>query len=212
MHYSALIRALVASACALTILTAAGCKQEEPGPLFDEGGSWVLLFFRLADGDLLSDFGSALRQNKYMVYFDKEANIVAAAACNDSMGKQGLRESLCDLPKEQGGYYCRCFNYEFEEATMTWTEFVPKGQPRPPEPGDEDKDAGVVASGSPVQLEVEEYSPDTYNDTYRFTPLPFGVFDSNGRTSEYVFQARGAAAFDATGCREVCGIGAAAEM
>jgi hypothetical protein len=210
MHNSALIRALVATACALPILTA-GCKEEEPGPLFDEGGTWVLLFFRLADGDILGDFGSSLRQGKYMLYFDKEAEVVAAAACNDSMGVQGVKQSLCDLTKEQGGYYCRCFNYEFEESTMTWTEFVPKGQPRPPEPDEDAMAAGAVSPGTPVRIQLEEYSPDTYNDTYRFTPLPFGVFDSNGSTSQYVFQIRGASTFDATGCREVCGIAAPAE-
>ena len=42
--------------------------------------------------------------------------------------------------------------------------------------------------------------------------LPFGVFESDGLTSEYVFQQRGAAEFDKTGCREVCGIGAAEGM
>ena len=132
MHKIALIRALVATACALPIL-AAGCK-DEPIPLFDEEGTWVLSLFALEDGDPIGGFGSSLRQDKYMIFYDKDAKIVATAACNDSMGEQGLKTSQCDLPKEQGGYYCRCFNYEFDETAMTWTEFVPKGQPTPPAP------------------------------------------------------------------------------
>lgn len=210
MHKIALIRALVATACALPIL-AAGCK-DEPIPLFDEEGAWVLSLFALEDGDPIGGFGSSLRQDKYMIFYDKDAKIVAAAACNDSMGEQGLKTSQCDLPKEQGGYYCRCFNYEFDETLMTWTEFVPEGQPTPPAPSEEDKMNGVVPPDAGVRIALEEYSPDTYNDTYRYTPLPFGVFDSNGTTSQYIFQARSEASFDVTGCREVCGIGAEAEM
>ncbi|MCY1055267.1 hypothetical protein [Nannocystis sp. SCPEA4] len=210
MHKIALIRALVATACALPIL-AAGCK-DEPIPLFDEEGTWVLSLFALEDGDPIGGFGSSLRQDKYMIFYDKDAKIVATAACNDSMGEQGLKTSQCDLPKEQGGYYCRCFNYEFDETLMTWTEFVPKGQPTPPAPSEEDVMNGVVPPDAGVRIALEEYSPDTYNDTYRYTPLPFGVFDSNGTTSQFIFQARSVASFDVTGCREVCGIGAEAEM
>ncbi|MDC0717169.1 hypothetical protein [Nannocystis bainbridge] len=203
MHKIAPIRALVATACALPIL-AAGC-QEEPLPLFDEQGTWVLSLFSLEDGDPISDFGSGLRQEKYMIFYDKDAKVVATAACSDSMGEQGVKASQCDLSGEQG-YACRCFNYEFDETRMTWTEFVPKGQPKPPEPGEEDIANGAVPPDQGVRIQLEEYSPDTYNDTWRYTPLPFGVFDSNGVTSQYVFQGRSEASFDGTGCRKVCGI------
>ncbi|WP_434423485.1 hypothetical protein [Nannocystis pusilla] len=210
MHKTALIRALVATTCALPVL-AGGCK-EEPIPLFDEHGTWVLSLFALEDGNVISDFGSGLRQEKYMIFFDKEAKVVATAACNDSMGEQGLKASQCDLTAEQGGYYCRCFEYEYDETEMLWTEFVPKGQPAPPEPSEEDIDAGVVPPKNGVRIQLEEYSPEAYNDTFRYKPLPFGVFDSNGVTSQYVFQGRSEAFFDATGCRQVCGIAGEPEM
>lgn len=212
MHYSAPLRALLATACALPILASAGCKEEGPGTLFDEEGTWVLSFFKIEDGDFIGGFGSPLREGKYMIFFDKTAKIVAAAACNDSMGSQGVTESQCDLPKEAGGYYCRCFNYEFEDDQMTWTEFVPEGQPAPPTPDEDQQMMGATPPDAGVRLTVEEYSPDEFNDTYRFTSLPFGVFDSNGVTSEHVFQGRAESVFDSTGCRDVCGIAAAAEM
>lgn len=211
MHQPALIRALVATACALPILAAAGCK-EEPTPLFDEEGTWVLKYFKLEDGDDIGDFGSPQRQEKYMIYYDKKAEVVAAAACNDSMGSQGLTSSQCDLPKELGGYYCRCFTYEFELDAMTWTEFVPEGQPAPPAPTEEELMMGVIPPESGVRIPLEEYDPDNTNNTYRYRTLPYGVFDSNGISSEYVFQSRGPAVFDATGCREVCGIAAEPAM
>ncbi len=204
MAHSALTRALLATTCTVPLLLA-GCK-EEPIPLFDEEGAWVLLYFRLTDSDELTDFGSASRNGKFMIYYDSASKKVAAATCNDSMGDQSLTKSLCDLPKEDGGYYCRCFDYEYDETLMTWTEYVPKGQPEPPIPTDE----GVAAPGQGVRISLEVY-PDKSN-TYRYEPLPFGVFESDGLTSEYVFQQRGAAEFDKTGCREVCGIGAAEGM
>ena len=212
MHNPALIRALVATACALPILSATGCKEEEPSALFDEEGAWVLKLFKLEDGLALSDFGSPLRQEKFMLYYDKEAAVVAAAACNDSMGVQGVTASQCDLPKEAGGYYCRCFSYEYDDDTMVWTEFVPDGQPAPPAPTEDELAMGVSAPDAGVLIALEAYDPDSTNNTYRYTPLPYGLFDSNGASSEYVFQSRGPATFDATGCREVCGIAAEPAM
>lgn len=212
MHHPALIRALVATACALPILASAGCK-EEPTKLFDEEGAWKLLLFRLEDGDDIGKFGSTLRDDKFMIYFDPKAEVVAAAMCNDSMGNQSVTQSQCDQTKEMGGYYCRCFTYEFDQAEMTWTEFVPEGQPAPPEPSEDELGMGVAKPADGVRIKLAEYDPDTYNNTYRFQPLPYGVFDSNGVTSEYVFQAVAPSVFDqGTGCREVCGIGAAPAM
>jgi len=106
---------LVAGAAGDLLL--AGCK-EEPIPLFDEEGAWVLLYFRLTDSDELSDFGSASRNGKFMIYYDSANKKVAAATCNDSMGDQSLTKSLCDLPKEDGGYYCRCFDYEYDDVEI----------------------------------------------------------------------------------------------
>lgn len=202
MAHSAPTRASLATAFALALpLLAAGCK-DEPIPLFDEEGTWVLTLFKIADGDEVGGFGSVSRENKFMIYYDATDKVVATATCNDSMGNQSLTQSLCDLPKEAGGFVCRCFSYEFDETLMTWTEFVPEGQPAPPTPTEE----GAAAPGQGVRISLEAY-PDISN-TYRYEPLPFGLFESNGLTSEYVFQQRGPAEFDKTGCRDVCGIAA----
>lgn len=212
MPHPALIRALVATACALPILAAASCK-EEPTNLFDEDGAWKLLYFKLEDGDDIGGFGSALREGNFMIYLDQKAKVVATAACNDSMGNQGVTSSQCDVPKELGGYYCRCFNYEYDVDFMTWTEFVPEGQPAPPEPTEDDIQNGVQKPSAGVRIKLAEYDPDNFNETYRFQPLPWRVFDSNGVSSEYVFQAINPMLFDEkSGCREICGIGAEAPM
>lgn len=207
MPSPALLRALVATACALPILATASCKEEGPTTLFDEDGAWKLLYFKLEDGDQIGGFGSTLRQGKYMLYFDKKAKVAAAASCKDSADDSGVLTSLCDVPKEKGGYACRCFNYEYDDDQMTWTEFVPDGQPAPPEPTEAELDEGARSPKDPILVNLAEYDPDNFNNTYRFSPLPYGLFNSNSRTSEYVFQAVSPAVFDnTTGCREVCGI------
>ncbi|HEY8376110.1 MAG TPA: hypothetical protein VIK91_06460 [Nannocystis sp.] len=208
MPSPALLRALMATACALPILATTSCKEEEgPTTLFDEEGAWKLLYFKLEDGDQIGGFGSTLRQGKYMVYFDKTAKIVAAASCKDSAGDSGVLTSSCDLPKEEGGYVCRCFTYEFEDDRMTWIENEVDGQPPPPQPTDKQLDEGVKKPGDPIVINLAAYDPDNFNNTWRFQPLPYGLFDSNGLSSEFVFQAVSPMVFDGTtGCREVCGI------
>jgi hypothetical protein len=200
-------RALLTAVCAATVLVA-GC-QEDPQPLFDEdAGAWVLTLFKLEDSDEIDDFGSVMRVDKFMIAYDKAKKVVAAAACNDSMGNQGVKESLCDRTGPEG-YACRCFNYEFNESQMQWVEFLPEGQPMPAEPDEEQQMMGALPFGSAYQIALEAYPG--YSNTYRYDTLPFGVFDSNGYSSEHVFQLRDRSKFDTTGCAAVCGF-TSAEM
>lgn len=201
MTHPLLSRALLTAACAGTVVVV-GC-QEEPQPLFDEdAGAWVLQLFRLEAGDDIGDFGSTDRTEKYFISYDKAKQIVAAATCNDSSGNQSVTESLCDLSGPEG-YTCRCFNYEFDQTSMTWTEFKVDGQPPPPEPDEEQQGMGALPVGTPYQIALDIYQG--YSNTYRYRPLPFGLFDSNGHDSEYVFQLRDKSKFAATGCDAVCG-------
>ncbi len=208
MPLSAPLRTALATVCALPLmLLAAGC-QEDPQPLFDEDGTWVLQYFKLEAGDEIGDFGSPARAGKFMISYDKEKKIVAAATCNDSSGDQSVLSSQCDMHTNPGGtYYCRCFNYEYELTSMNWTEFVPEGQPNPPTPTAMELEAGVLEPGKPIHIELTEY--EGYSKTYRYEPLPYGLFDSNGLDSEYVFQQRAKTEFEPTGCNAVCGIGEA---
>lgn len=209
MPLSAPVRAALATVCALPItLLVAGC-QEDPQPLFDEDGTWVLQYFKLEDGDEIGGFGATARVGKFMINYDTDKKIVAAATCNDSMGDQSVTSSQCDVHTNPDGvYYCRCFSYQYELTEMTWTEFVPDGQPAPPTPTAADIEAGALEPGTGIRIALEEYQG--YSNTYRYEPLPFGLFDSNGVSSEYVFQQRGKAEFEPTGCNAICGIGDAA--
>ena len=187
---------------AAVAFTAAGGCDDEPVPLFDEQGTWVLQLFDI-DGMGLTKFDVGTREGKFMIHYNQESKIVASAGCLDSMGRTDITQTLCDTDK----YACRCFNYEFTEKQMVWTEFAPEGGALPPPPPE---DAGVPAPGEAVTFAVEAY-PES-GSTYRYSTLPYGLFNSDGdpNASEFVFQSRGDTPFIATGCMEICGIPVAA--
>ena len=184
--------------CALVMVTSS-CKDEEPIPLFDEQGTWYLKLFDL-DGTGLTNFDVGQREYQFMIHYDQEALVVATAGCIDSMGQTDITETLCDTATFQ----CRCFNYEFEETQMTWTEFTPKGGTKAADPP---ADSEVPKVGEPYSITVEDY-PES-GQTYRYSTLPYGLFNSDGTSSKYVFQTFGDEAFVATGCMDYCGIAAA---
>ena len=189
----------LAAICALAMV-AGSCKDEEPIPLFDEQGTWYLKLFDL-EGTGLTKFDVAQREYQFLIHFDQEAKIVASAGCIDSMNRTDITETLCDL----GTFQCRCFNYEFEETQMTWTEFTPKGGMKADDPP---MDSTAPKVGEPYTINVEAY-PES-GQTYRYSTLPYGLFNSDGETTRYVFQTYGDAAFEATMCMDYCGIAAAA--
>ena len=174
--------------CALCVL-ASGCKEEGRDVLFEEAGTWALLFYNF-DGTGLENFDASSRVDKFLLHFgnfdEATGGVVAAASCRDSMGQTDLTKTLCDINE----FECRCFDYTYEKSTMTWTERAPEG--------------GEVADPKTTTINLEEY-PD-YASTYRFEPLPEGLFNSDGTSAQYVFQAIGNALFMPTGCIEACGI------
>lgn len=179
--------------CAL-LVAAGACSEEGPTTLFAEQGTWALFQYDL-DGTGIFPLDQD-RVDKFLIYFDSEAKIVAAAECVDSMGRTDVDSALCDIDEFQ----CRCFEYLYEESKMVWTEFSPEGAATPPEPP-EDSDAAPV--GTPFTINLEAY-PNSMG-TYRYSGMPYGLFTSDGVSSRYVFQVRGDVKFIPTGCLEICG-------
>lgn len=186
--------------CALTVFVGA-CEDDGPIPLFDEKGTWALYYFDVM-GEL-QPFNNGARVDKFLINYnptDPERKIVSAASCIDSMGRTDITKSLCDTPE----FECRCFTYTFEETTMVWTEFPPKGGKLPP--GPEDEDSMAPKPGEPNVIDLEAYNPEEgYTGIYRYSTLPYGLFDSDGVESRFVFQKRGETLFEPTGCLAACG-------
>jgi hypothetical protein len=191
---------LLGAICALATV-ASSCKDDGPVPLFEEQGTWALILFDIPESEGLENFDVGQREGEFNLHFNTEAGIVASAGCIDSMMRTDITSTLCDIDT----YQCRCFEYTFEESQMLWTEFVPKGGVQPPEPP---KDSMAAKPGATIAVNVEAY-PEK-GGTYRFSALPYGLFNSDGETSSYVFQTRGDAEFEMTGCMKYCGIEAAA--
>lgn len=185
---------LILSLCALTL--AGACDDDEgPKKLFEEEGTWALNRYDLGQGIMPLNLSEQIDQ--FLINFNAEAQIVTTAACIDMSGNSSV-DSLCDAD----GYVCRCFSYTFMESQMIWTEL--EGNVVPPNPP---KDEGIPAPGEAVIIKVDAY-PDSAN-TYRYTPLPFGLFGSDGTSiSKFVFQIRGNDKIAATGCLDVCGAAA----
>jgi hypothetical protein len=191
--------------CAL-VVAAGACKDDEPVNLFDEQGTWALFQYDL-DGSGITPIAESERIDQFLINFDAEAGIVSAASCIDSSMQTSITSAFCDLDK----WVCRCFNYTFEEARMVWTEFTPEGPPEgymtPPMPGE---DSTASPPGEAFLIDLEAY-PETSN-TFRYSGLPFGLFDSDGTISRYVFQLRGDVKFIPTGCLQVCGASSPEQM
>lgn len=173
-------QSLPGALCALTVLAGA-CKEEGRDVLFEENGTWALFQYDI-EGKGLEPFDTAARVDKFLLHFDMEAGVVAAASCVDSMDRTDLTTTLCDVDK----FECRCFAYTYEKSTMTFAEEVPGGDPKT------------------TTINLESYPG--YNSTYLFEPLPEGLFNSDGTSSKYLFQARGDSKFMPTGCLDACGI------
>jgi len=173
--------------CALTVLAGA-CKEEGRDVLFEEDGTWALLFYDI-DGRGLEPFDASSRVDKFLVHFDMENEVVATATCVDSMGRTDITQTLCDI----GAFECRCFSYTYEKDVMTWTD-------RP-------KEGETIADPQTTAINLSVYAE--YKSTYLFDALPEGLFNSDGTSSRYVFQSRGVSKFMPTGCLDACGIGQA---
>jgi hypothetical protein len=183
-------RSLPALLCALVV---GGCADDEPIPLFEEKGTWALFRYDL-DGMGVMPIDVQERVDGFLLNFNPDKGIVAAATCIDSMGRTDITQTLCDIDE----FVCRCFNYTFEETTMLWTEF--EGSSEPPVPPE---DSTAAKPGDTISIEVSQFG-DT-SSTYNYSILPYGLFNSDGETTKYVFQIRGDDKFAATGCYEVCG-------
>ncbi|MEZ4450691.1 MAG: hypothetical protein R3B09_14510 [Nannocystaceae bacterium] len=194
---SALARTLAPLAVTLALAAAAsGCQDEGYVTLFDEAGTWSLVRFN-TEGSF-AELESNNRRDNFLLFFERTsaaearpAGRMAAATCVDQMGDSGLQSSTCD-----DGFLCRCFDYNYEDATMVMTEYAGEGQTLyTPEDGE-------PAPGEPVTIFLSEV-PEAAN-TYGFKPLPFMLFESDGMGSEYQFQQKAASFFDKTGCATIC--------
>lgn len=215
------LRTLVRGALVATLLTTFGCEEEGPGKLFDEEGVWELTSFTLS-GAGVTDV-SRNRAGTFFLKFDTKNRVVQTAMCANREAATPDNSECEGFTDSQ--WHCQCFAYGFEEDQMAWQEFdagteppkVKVGQtesdPPPSDGAETDEGSGSESgggessgggeagggdeppAGGPVhQFTVAEFA--TIGSTYDFTPLPAGLFGSDGIGSKFVFQKKANSKFD----------------
>jgi hypothetical protein len=200
-------RNLILGFCAFSVVACA----EEDTRLFDETGTWSLIYFSL-EGGALSPIEHSPHNNAFLLNFDPSVSLVTAAACSFG-GSNSVLASQCRFGDEnQIDWECRCFKYSYEGSTMNWTEYAPGTDPPASAGGGGDTDGGGAEGSTTITVSVPD-SEDLPNGSKLFTPLPGpsefdmvdGVFQSDGETSSHVFLQRAENLIDETGCRAACG-------
>jgi hypothetical protein len=197
------------SVATLLLSQAAGCSGDDgPEKLVDEQGVWSLLSYDLTGEGSLRQVDAMTRGDAFLLQFDSSNDVVTAAWC-------GLDESdtpsnsTCRLQPDAARWFCRCFAYAYEGSQMRWGEFdagaVPPNvtlagtEPVPSDDeGETDANGGGGGGGGDGLIILSGVAGQAA--TYDFTPLPEGVFASNGETSKYRMQQKAPRLFDDVTC------------
>lgn len=142
--------------------------------LFDETGVWALERYTLDGGPYLDIAQN--RKGLFLLRFKPEDGVVATAACSEQNTEVDVNASNC-TNAALATWTCRCFAYTYEGDQMVWQEFVPGHTP-----------PAVGGPAAHVLFVGEDPGGDAAGQ--RFGPLPESLYNSDGETSQYVFQRR----------------------
>lgn len=200
----------LAALSALALLTALGGCKEEDNRLFDESGVWSMTnYTNWATDDTSYDgtlFPAPLNthENAFMLNFNRDLGIVAAAACGFQGSGTTPATSTCRIgDADDLDWECNCFAYEFDNDVMRWTEFAPGDQVPSVGSGDTDGASGTTTITATEFTEI--------SNSYQLTPLPGpstfdldGLFESDGDLDRFVFGQRTPSLFTESGCDVSC--------
>jgi hypothetical protein len=196
------------SLAALVLGQAAGCSEDEGIPkLVEENGVWSLQSYDIAGEGSMRNIDTMTRGDAFLLEFDSSINVVTAAWC-------GLDESdtpnnsTCRLQPDAANWYCRCFGYAYEGSRMRWAEFQAGGTPpavtlggvQPMPTGESEGETGDEGAPSGEGGEMILSAVAAQASTYDFSPLPEGVFASDGESSRYRMQQKAPRLFDEVSC------------
>lgn len=212
---SSALRTLIRGAFVAAALSTTACADDPgPGKLFEEDGVFELKRFALSGSGLEEVSGT--KAKTFFLKFDKETDVVQTAMCSNDDIDDPTNGECNGFTDSQ--WFCQCFGYGFEEDQMAWQAFEAGGTPpvvkvgqteveeEDPTAGDTDTDGGSdgggeddggdepAPAGGVHQFTVAESAGEAA--TFDFTPLPAGIFGSDGVASKYVFQKRAPSLFD----------------
>ncbi len=205
-------RTLLRGALVATALLTAACGGDDgPGKLFDEDGVWELTQFALEGSGIESV--SNTRSANFFLKFDNANRVVQTAMCANRENADPTNSECRGFTDAQ--WNCQCFGYDFEGDQMAWQQFDAGGEipvvqvgraaaddEAPAETDGETDGAGAEDDGAAEPApegSVHEFTVAEVNgvgSTYDLTPLPAGVFGSDGSVSRFIFQAKAPSQFD----------------
>lgn len=193
---------VVLGAALVTALLGTACKEDPPpGKLFDEDGAWELVQFDL-DGSGYTPVvmpGVTVRDEAFLLKLDAKARVAQTAMCAETEN-QSPENSPCRGAVQDTLWFCHCFAYAFVEDQMQWRQFQPGDTPPKVEfDADGGSPSGPATGGSGGETGASDPAADTMiqlseipgvQGEYEFSPLPIGVFGSDGMVSRFRFQQR----------------------
>lgn len=178
-----------------SLLGVTGCKEETPR-LFNEDGVWQMLEFDIGGG--LKDVDEDFRKQAMLLKFRSDIGVVQSAFCAEDE-RQTAADSTCRIAVDLTAWHCHCYAYAFEDELMAWREFE-AGEPRPSVSlegsGDTDEDNGEDGESANGTWIIDVQERATTRDTFLFSPLPEGLFGSDGEMSRFTFQRKAGSLFN----------------
>lgn len=170
---------------ALCALLLGGCSPDDERITDVENGAWTVAAYDL-EGDGTYSFKEQSCKTAAIVRFVSDD--VLYVARNKSLSS--ITDETCVSTEPE--WFCTCFAYSYKSDTQTWVEF----------------DAGATPptvtenAGNGTTITLSE-DPDI-SDRYIFSPLPEGIFSSDGESSSYILARKAETLAEVTGCEAVC--------
>lgn len=168
---------------ALCALFLAGCGPDDERLVDVEAGTWVVSGYDLEGDGTFSFKEQSCSTAAVLKFIDSDVLFVAR---NKSLSN--IADEAC-LAAETD-WFCSCFSYSYDGSTQTWVEFA-AGDP----PADPDGQGATTIALS---------KDDVVSDRYIFSPLPAGLFSSDGESSAYLFARKAESVAESAGCEAVC--------
>lgn len=171
-----------------------GCKEDPPGKLVDEDGVWSLLRYN-TDGET-EELNPGTQKDSFLMKFQADESVVTMAACGMETTDNTPGESVCRQNPSITGWLCQCFSYAYHIDTMQMRPFTAGDPPPEVEFVDPDEAGGGDTDGASADSYTVITENQTPVGTYAFTPLPMGVFGSDGEVDRFDFIRRADTIFD----------------
>lgn len=153
-------------------------SDDTAGSVELEGSVYSLIEYA-PDGGELYELDPMSRRDAFLMRFDFERSVVQMAACVESSDDTPFT-SLCRINPDDTRWDCQCYGYAIVGDELALAEFEPGGTPPTAEFG----------------VGLPEADLDPARTGFELTPMPAGVWGSDGESTRYLLELRSDDLFD----------------